>query len=158
MVRFVKILQGVSGSGKSSWARAQPNTRIVSTDDSFYQPDGSYSWEEAKLGEAHSRCFREFIHLVVLGSHEFETLIVDNTNTRALFMAPYVAVALSWKLSVEIISFRAPAEICAARNNGRAPMNIIQEMIENIDGFHMPTQWEKQGVQFRIVETTRGVK
>ncbi len=159
MIRRVVILQGVSGSGKSTWTRAQTERHTVfSVDEIFFQPDGSYVWDEARLSEGHRLCLRRFAEH--LSAHERglipgpETVIVDNTNTRALFMAPYVALARAFDLPVEIISFRAPADVCFARNGGRAPLAVVQEMTQNIANFQMPKYWTADGVTYTIVDTS----
>jgi predicted kinase len=157
-VTKVVILQGTSGSGKSTWARQQPGSIIVSADHALVDPDGVYRFSPERQSEGHKRCLREYASLLLRryeGSPEVQ-VIVDNTNTRALFMEPYVSLAGAFNIPVEILSFRAPADVCAARNNERAPMSVVKEMSETIgDVFHMPGHWERNGVTYRVIDTTR---
>ncbi len=157
MKERVIILQGVSGSGKSTWARAQPNAAVVSADALFYGPDGVYRWDEARLSEAHNQCLKRFAQYLAhptfkpVEDPEFiDTIIVDNTNTRVFFMAPYVALARAFDSPVEVHSFRVPPEVAAARNSGRAPASVVAEMAASILDFQMPAIWVRDGVQLVI--------
>ena len=160
-VRAVYVLQGTSGSGKSTWARTRSVHHLkLSTDNYLVDPDGVYRFTPERQTEGHKRCLREFTSALLMhsdwGNSPPFDLIVDNTNTRPLFMAPYVALALAYGHKVSILSFRAPVEVCAARNNGRAPLNVVREMAEAIDHFTLPAQWEREGVSYTIVDTSRG--
>ncbi len=175
-VKRVIILQGTSGSGKSTWARRQKDAVICSADDNLIDPDGSYRFTPERQAEGHKLCLRKFTTLLMASAQavadrqnylwsvrlpldtpdwkeKAEILIVDNTNTRSLYMAPYVALAQAFQCQVEILSFRAPVEVCVARNNGRAPLNVVKEMVEAIDHFTMPPLWVQQDVDFRVIHT-----
>ena len=150
----VLILQGISGSGKSTFAKQQPNAVVVSADFIHYK-DGVYAFDESRLSVAHNTCMLNFTSYM-LGNQHFpvpagvDTLIVDNTNTRALFMAPYIAVARALDVEVEIHSFRVDPEVAAARNDGRAPLSVVKSMADQIENFHMPVQWTRDGVKYII--------
>lgn len=153
MIRQVSILQGTSGSGKSTWARRQDHALVVSADHVMIGEDGAYVFDESKVPAGHQRCFSEFLRALQGGS-DASHLIVDNTNTQALFMAPYVAAAMAFKVPVTIRSFRAPPDICAARNKGRAPMSVVRDMCATLERFTMPAQWERDGVGYEVIDTS----
>jgi predicted kinase len=147
-IKRVVVLQGTSGSGKSTWARRQPDAIIVSADDNLIDPDGVYRFTPERQAEGHKLCLRKFTR-ALLNETSPSTIIVDNTNTRPLYMAPYVALGQSFQCQVEIRSFRAPVDVCVARNNGRAPPSVVREMAEAIEHFVLPPIWSD--VDFRIV-------
>lgn len=105
----VTILAGHPGSGKSTWARAQPNGTIISADD-FFLVNGKFIYDVTRLGDAHCSCLRRFVAYV---THEAiadiacnRHVIVDNTNTKLVDIAPYVRLAQAYGVPVEIRYFR----------------------------------------------------
>ena len=102
----VKILSGVSGSGKSTFGRGLRADLTVSADDFFVTSDNKYNFDPSKLGQAHAACFREYIHaLTNLGD---TLVVVDNTNTTESEISPYVLGASAFGWNVEIITISVP--------------------------------------------------
>ena len=98
------LMRGVSGSGKSTLAReiAQANVDsvIYSTDD-FFMVDGEHVFDPKRLGEYH----RKNVEKVKTAMNNKTTcIIVDNTNTQAWEMKPYVELAVHYGYEVEIVS------------------------------------------------------
>lgn len=81
--KTVYILRGVSGSGKSTLAESLIVGRsgIICTADDFFMVDGEYKFNPAKLGKAHQECQVKFLGALV--SHEYDVIVVANTNTSA---------------------------------------------------------------------------
>uniref|UniRef100_A0A6J0SZQ3 NEDD4-binding protein 2 isoform X1 n=1 Tax=Pogona vitticeps TaxID=103695 RepID=A0A6J0SZQ3_9SAUR len=100
------LLRGVPGSGKSYLARTlledNPGGIILSTDDYFYQKNGKYQFDADCLAEAHEwnrkRAKEAF-------EKRITPIIIDNTNTQAWEMKPYVALSQQHKYKV---IFREP--------------------------------------------------
>ncbi|XP_071599799.1 NEDD4-binding protein 2 isoform X2 [Heliangelus exortis] len=99
------LLRGVPGSGKSYLARTlledNPDGIILSTDDYFYK-HGQYHYDPDCLGEAHDwnrKRAKEAFEMRI------SPIIIDNTNTQAWEMKPYVTLAQQFNYKV---IFREP--------------------------------------------------
>uniref|UniRef100_A0A8B9ME67 NEDD4-binding protein 2-like 2 n=1 Tax=Accipiter nisus TaxID=211598 RepID=A0A8B9ME67_9AVES len=99
--KLLLILRGLPGSGKSTLSRIllrQSCDGIVfSTDDYFRQQDG-YTYNAAQLGDAHDWNQKRAKQAMEQGK---SPVIIDNTNTQAWEMKPYVEVALEKGYRVE---------------------------------------------------------
>lgn len=136
----VHILSGVSGSGKSSLARSFRGT-VVSADD-FFMVDGEYRFDATKLSLAHGSCFRTFIRLL---DNRDATVIVDNTNTTAVEIAPYAlgAAALGHSFRVLTLMCRTGKDLllCAERNTHCVPLDAIKAQHERLMRREFPPWW-----------------
>ncbi len=102
------ILRGLPGSGKSTYASDlvakhkdfQKEAPLIINADSFLMADGEYFHTVERSRDAHLRCMREFVSGVVA---RHELIVIDNTNTSALEMVPYVKVAEAHRYEVSII-------------------------------------------------------
>ncbi|XP_072706480.1 NEDD4-binding protein 2-like 2 isoform X2 [Ciconia boyciana] len=99
--KLLLILRGLPGSGKSTLSRVllgQSHDGIVfSTDDYFRHQDG-YTYNAAQLGDAHDWNQKRAKQAMEQGK---SPVIIDNTNTQAWEMKPYVEVALEKGYRVE---------------------------------------------------------
>jgi len=147
-MKTLVILQGVPGSGKSHFAadmavRAMSVT--CSADDFFVQlGGGKYAFDPAKLGEAHGACFRKFLAAVREG---VEMVVVDNTNTTPIEIAPYVLGGEAHGYAVEIVRVLCDPEVAAARNTHGVPLVAIQAMANRIASFQPPPWWKVTEIQ-----------
>ena len=145
----VIILSGVSGSGKSTYARKHfPEAIRLSADDYFLQ-DAKWNFDPTKLTEAHAECFSKFLfHLASPASKE-EVIVVDNTNCSAWEIAPYVLAATSFGFEHEIITLFVPwnkLEECARRNVHNVPTNVISKMFDVLLKRTLPGHWNAREV------------
>ncbi|OXB58067.1 hypothetical protein ASZ78_008407 [Callipepla squamata] len=103
--KVLLILRGLPGSGKSTLSRIllghSRDGIVLSTDDYFRQQDG-YTYNAAQLGDAHDWNQKRAKQAMEQGK---SPVIIDNTNTQAWEMKPYVEVALEKGYRVE---FREP--------------------------------------------------
>ncbi len=134
----VKILSGVSGSGKSTYARKLWNAlepgnycKVVSADD-FFMRDGHYIFDPKRLSDAHGKCFRDFI--AALNSNEgfkpeYDLVVVDNTNTTVSEVSPYILGAQAYGWDVEILTVMCRTDedvkVCASRNSHGVPSDVV---------------------------------
>lgn len=141
----VMILRGASGSGKSTYAKgiakASNGTAAIVSADSFFMVGDFYQFDPSKLAQAHGECLREFVGL--LTSPWIETIIVDNTNTTIVEMAPYYALASAYGAAlVEIVTLEAPSEVCKMRNVHSVPDFAIERQLSNIERQDIPSFWK----------------
>lgn len=137
------VLVGVSGSGKSTYARKlvylnEGQGIILSTDD-FFMEDGKYCFDPAKLGLAHSQNLFRFIECC---RNEYPLVICDNTNTRMAELAPYVAVAEAYGYSTEIHILQRDLDMAIIQNKHGVPRNTIIAMQERINSLELPPWWK----------------
>lgn len=143
MAKKVKILRGVAGSGKSTYARANyPNALVVSADHYFIK-DGIYTFDVAKLGDAHSTCFRNYIQALI---DDVELVVVDNTNTTAWECSPYVQGASAFGYEVEIITLECDPDMAAQRNIHGVPRKSVLDMYRRISRNRLPPFWNQKTV------------
>lgn len=94
----VTILSGVPGSGKSTWCKSQVDSEMVSADD--YLPKDP---KPADFGIAHAKCMNSFLDYVRYSNYPH--VIVDNTNTTAVEIAPYYLAAQAEGAEIVILRF-----------------------------------------------------
>ena len=138
--KFLYVMRGCPGSGKSTVAKTlvigkrngQEPARdgvILSTDD-FWMKDGVYTYDKARIGEAHrwneKRAFEAF-------EAGISPVVIDNTNITAFSMKPYVEVALHFGYEVKIVEPTTPwafdAEELTKRNTHGVPREVIDKML-----------------------------
>lgn len=153
--KTVFILRGVPGAGKSRLARklrkGRKNCEVISADH-YFTPfglgTGQYRFDPAKLGEAHSWCLRSFLEYL---QWERRTVIVDNTNTTAVEIAPYAALALAYGYKVQVITIAANAREAARRNVHGVPVETVLRMTKRLkeETPRLPPWWPH-----KIIRTT----
>ncbi len=145
----VYIMCGVSGSGKSTAAESFRTDRIlgsavVSADDYFINPiTGNYDFDPALISKAHAECLNAFI--ACLNSiANFDVLVVDNTNTTLLEIAPYytTARALRPDCKVHLVVVECDPEIANARNSHGVPLATTVRQASNIRQLVIPPYWD----------------
>lgn len=104
----------------------------------FLKKIGVYLFNHNKLSEAHGECFLKFINLLL---NKNELILVNNTNTSVVEIAPYVAAANAFKASVELITLIKDPVLCAERNVHGVPLKSIQNMVLKIKNRHIPKNW-----------------
>lgn len=141
-------MSGVPGAGKSTWIKDQPwfNRSITYSADHYFLKDGVYQFDPSKLGEAHGQCLRQFIE----GCQTHSTsawgkdgiLVVDNTNTTAIEIAPYYSIAKAYGYQVTLVSlWITPAEAFKRCIHG-VPQNSIANMLRRMTEDSLPRHWK----------------
>jgi len=166
-MRKVVIMSGVSGSGKSKYAGTllldyvsstgltveemmrlpkgdkRATSAYCSADMYFVGADGTYKFDVTKLSDAHGACMREFITAC---QNECEMVIVDNTNTTAVEIAPYILVAQAYGYEAEIITVMCESEddikAAAARNSHGVPFGGVMAQHKRLCGRELMPWWK----------------
>lgn len=156
----IVLLSGISGSGKSTYAarlvsspllprfRAPPI--IFSADDFFVGLDGEYRYQPGLLGQAHGTCFRNFVEAILEARNQAlvdnlaripSMLILDNTNTTAIEMAPYAALAQAYDVPLEIHTLHVDIEKAVARQIHSVPRHAIEAQARALSSRVLPPFW-----------------
>lgn len=156
MTRVI-VLRGCSGSGKSTWARAQIKALpagkrggICSADNYFLDDDGNYNFDYKKLDEAHRDCFAKFCAKVDM---KYDLIIIDNTNTKLHEMSPYIMYAKVNMLpgdTIEIKRFECSVSLAADRNVHGVPRGSIENQKKRME--RVPQHW----VEEDLIYTSKG--
>jgi len=105
--RLMILMRGVSGSGKSTAARriAQERGGVILSTDDYFEREGRYEFDPKMLPEYHARNQRRAEESMVAG---VSPIIIDNTNTQAWEMKPYIEAAMRRGYEVEIVEPGSP--------------------------------------------------
>ncbi len=109
-----------------------------------YDPDSEYSFDSSKLSEAHGACLRKFVEEIVPGSKNSswaDVIVVDNTNTSAMELAPYVQIAMAYGIPVEIVTINCDPHLAVERNIHGVSYADCARMSANINNRAIPTFW-----------------
>ena len=143
MVQNVFIMRGVSGSGKSTYAKATwPKGAILSSDDFWEFLDMSKTYQQnfdpSRLGEAHAWNLKRFIDYLGCADAPFwaeplHTIVIDNTNTSVTEIAPYYAVAQAFKVpNIELITIATDPAVAFNRNTHGVPPKAHDAQVERL--------------------------
>jgi predicted kinase len=129
-------MRGVSGSGKSTYARTKIETPLILSSDDFWLldgPDYQKNFDPKRLGEAHAWNLRRFTLYITQEDHPVNSvnLVVDNTNTTIAEIAPYYAVAHAFGFPVEIISLDTDPKVAFERNTHGVPEAAHRRQTDN---------------------------
>ncbi len=85
------LIRGTPGSGKTTLAKSKyvPLGYVHLEADMFFEQSGTYLFEPAKIGLAHSWCQRKTREHLVAGRH----VVVSNTFTTHWELFPYIDMA-----------------------------------------------------------------
>jgi tRNA uridine 5-carbamoylmethylation protein Kti12 len=153
----VILMSGIPGSGKSSYVnkliQEDPDSKfcVCSADHFFqkndqgrYDPDATYKFDPSLLPDAHGACLKRFIEEIVpysKASSWADVVIVDNTNSTTMELAPYVQIAMAYKCPVEIVTVDCDPHVGAERNLHGVSYATCSRMSASIKNRAIPTFW-----------------
>lgn len=135
----VVIMRGLPGSGKSSWIKQQLPDASVWSADNYHMVDGVYRYDPKKAGEAHAWCLKGFLD--DLRADLKMPIVVDNTNTTAVEIAPYAAAAGAHKAEFKIVYLHCPLGLAVARGIHNVPVATMLKMQRNLLTEELPPYW-----------------
>ncbi|XP_069130477.1 serine-rich adhesin for platelets-like isoform X2 [Argopecten irradians] len=158
------MLRGLPGSGKSTLARnlqhAGEKPGVILSSDDYFVQDGIYKFEPHLLSEAH-----EWNRLrTIQNLHNGCTpIIVDNTNTQAWEMKPYVKQAQKFGYDIYFLEpdtlWRFQPKELARRNTHGVPIKKIQMMLERYQkGLTVEQVLGKPAAQSSLHQKVDGVR
>jgi predicted kinase len=128
----VVVLAGISGSGKSSWARdALPGTHVLSSD----TLRGVLTDDDE-----HQDCSRDaFDMLEQLADLRLKwgrLAVVDATNLKRGVRSTWLKLARKHKVPAVVVFFDTPPEVCARRQllrDRRVPLSVLERQAKALD-------------------------
>ena len=131
------ILRGVSGSGKSTFAKKmvkEQNAVSCSTDEFFVDKNGYYEFNQRLLSEAHSWNRGRIYQAMKMNT---DTIILDNTNTQKWEYGAYIEMAERFGYEVEEITIGGTSENeikqYANRNKHGVSLDIIRKQAKRFE-------------------------
>lgn len=147
---MVIIYRGIPGSGKTKHREENyPDARVCSADEYFLDSAGIYQFDANLLSNAHASCLRKYVGFLQ-NVEDGDEIVVDNTGTTVMEVAPYAALAAAYKKDFIVINIICSPEVAALRNIHDVPLGELQKM-ENLFRQHMhlmPSWWPQ-----KILET-----
>jgi predicted kinase len=137
----VIVFRGLPGSGKSTLIEKEfGDVPVVSADHFFIGKDGVYRFDPALIGKAHGACFRRFIQLI---ERDLDLIVVDNTNTTEVEVAPYMLAAQAFGYEAKVVTVTCDPKIAAARNTHGVPEEVVLKMAVSLSK-PLPPWWEQE--------------
>jgi predicted kinase len=141
----VLILSGIPGSGKSTYVKSAlvGQKAVICSADTYFtrnSDDGTYKFDPSKLGLAHGECLKNYAECIRDGS-KLDLIVVDNTNTSELEIAPYVALAAAYGVEVDLVTLLCDPSVAHARNVHGVPLAGCQAMDRRIRDRQLPPFW-----------------
>lgn len=134
---MIYIMRGLPGSGKSAFVK---HHKFVCSADKFHMVGDEYQYDPRKQGEAHAYCLREYTRGIINGIDE---IVVDNTNTTCVELAPYVRLAEAFNLNYQIIYLVCDVQKAFSRQIHKVPINTMLSMQANLLTERLPPTWNQ---------------
>lgn len=136
----VIVMRGIPGSGKSTYCKNNyPGAAVYSADDYFVNDEGVYVFDPKKLPQAHGKCLKDFVfHLERPLSAD---AVIDNTNTTAVEVAPYAALALAYGCELEIVTIQCDPVRAWERNTHGVSVEGVKAMHKRLTEAQLMPWW-----------------
>ena len=142
----VVIMCGCSGSGKSTWIAGlrqrlgATHTVTVVSMDHYFMHESQYVFDSTKLTAAAASCFKAYL-LALASSGPKDIVVVDNTNTTAVEIAPYLLAASAFDMPWCFTALPVPWDDIA-RNTHGVPLNNVLAQAQRLDQ-PLPPFWQE---------------
>jgi predicted kinase len=129
-MKFLYLIRGVPGSGKSSFARAIWNDYAICEADKFFEDEeGNYNFDPSKIRQAHDWCKLQVETRMgdnAVNPQYYPEIIVSNTFTEEWEMKPYYE--LGEKYGYTVFSL-----IVENRHGGKDVHGVPEEKLEQME-------------------------
>ena len=122
-MRYLVLMLGSQGAGKSSWLRTQFLGHPVVSADSYLFEGGQYVWTQERSSLAHARC--EVMAATVLASG-CDLVFVDNTNAFLERIQPYIQIASEQRVRVGFVYINAGLSVSLAEQTHGASEATVE--------------------------------
>lgn len=138
--KIVTLMAGIPGSGKSKYVKENFQAARVVSSDHYFMVRGQYQFKSEGLPEAHAQCLRDFVQVVQAWEPH---VVVDNTNTTLVELAPYVALASAYGYQAELCYLLCEPDVAHARNTHGVPLNVVWKLHQQLNHMlsHVPPFW-----------------
>lgn len=129
MDKYLIILRGVSGSGKTTFGNLiAGEDNNIAADDFFYDKGGNYKWNPRALHHAHAYCENKVREKL---SEGVPVVVVSNTTTLEKYVKQYTDIAqeYGYKSIVSVVEKRHDGE-----NLHGVPKDKLGKMAKQILG------------------------
>lgn len=154
----VIIMSGISGSGKTHYVEQNFSTSIVCSIDRYLYTSGSYQWNVGAVHKASGKCLRRFMVEIMhsltrenVGEY-LPPIVIDNTNTSVIAIAPYFAIAQAYDARIEIVTLLCDPGVAHRRNIHGVPLQACVEADARLRARKLPAFWTYKNTS--IVDST----
>jgi uridine kinase len=130
MSKIAIVIKGVSGSGKSTFARtlASMNSShvICEADSYFVDKDGNYNFDASKLGAAHHYCKTKFEAALAANT---QLVICANTNTQQRDYKFYLDKAKEYGYTTHVVVVERHLNTTSIHN---VPQETLDRQVANL--------------------------
>ena len=123
------IMRGLPGSGKSYLTQLikDKTHATVCSADHFFEKNGEYNFDPAKLGQAHKKCMDKAVALF----KKNKPALIDNTNTTLGEMLPYIELGFTSVFIVEpYTQWRFNLDCLESKNQHGVPRETLEKMLK----------------------------
>ena len=122
MKKYLYIVRGIPGSGKSTFAELIGSELTICTADDYHMVDGVYQWKPENIKKAHAWCQDKAKTLMRTG---LTPVVVANTSTTVKEMQPYYDLAEKYGYQVFSI-------VVENRHGGINTHEVPEEVLEKM--------------------------
>lgn len=138
MVKKLLIMQGLPGSGKSTWLqKLVENSKlniIICSADQFFEIDGDYLFDKRYISYAHEACRSQAAYW--LRNPEVDVVAIDNTTLSFRELEPYEKLASVAGAKLVKHTINCGVETAFERNIHKVPLDTIQKMKDRMVDFN----------------------
>ena len=140
-MKYLMILRGCQGSGKSTYAKKLTekfkslfkSSAVICSADDYFMVNGVYNFNASKLGHAHSDCYDKVTRAMAA---EVKLIVLDNTNVKTGDYKNYLKAAETYGYQVRYKVFDAlddeSIETYIKRNVHNVPADTIKRMAKTL--------------------------